>query len=422
PLDAYLLKRLSPPGRSPDSLDVVLSSLTDATCRQLVLEILPPLTILDPACGSGRWLLMALARLQTVYEACWAYAQTATDSALQAWVRSLRAAAQPPQWVWTQHILTQNLYGVDESAEAIAVTQLQLWLSQLATTPAIAPAVPLADLDFTIVQGNALIGFIRVDAESFDQISPKRSLADDEAVLQGDLLQPLAAASYHDTLAEKKIRGEQYQAQTQALSSEGSLPEYARTEFLRDRLHDVNHTTQQKLDRLLLEMLSRKLGIKVPELQPSGKSRQRLLTPGDISTLRPLHWGFCVNHVFERRGGFDVIMTHRPRGSLRPHSGEFYHHQADLFHQYGIEAAAWRRSRRQILLQFPELLARWNRYAAAIACLKAYVRRSDDYPAWSPAPPCPTLPHDSVLAHRCHALTHGESAPPYLHPPRPDPV
>jgi hypothetical protein len=371
--------------------------------------------MLDPACGSGRFLLMTLERLQAIYQTCWDYAQTASHPALQSWVRSLQAHDCPPQWAWTRQILTQTLYGADVRPEAIAVTQTQLWLRLLSTLPAGKPLPLLPDLDFNIVMGNALVGFIRVDEESFDQIAPKRSPAeaDRETVLQGNLLQPLAAASYRDTLAEKQIRIEHYRAQTQAMGAEGGIPDYVQREFLRDRIETVNAAAQQKLNDLLFATWSRQLGIVVKEPQSAGRARKRLLTPTDVAALHPLHWGFAFNKIMAQ-GGFDLIITNPPEGTLRPQAEAFYDQHQALFEQAGISLTAFRRSRRQILQQQPELATLWGIYAGRINSLRDFVRRSPDYPDSGGANTRRSLPFKSLFAQRCAWLAKADGIPPQI--------
>jgi hypothetical protein len=66
---------------------------------------------------------------------------------------------------------------------------------------------PLPNIDFNIMAGNSLIGLIRVDAEGFDRLSTPLSRsgrgAGGEGVLQGNLLQTLAASAYQQILEDK---------------------------------------------------------------------------------------------------------------------------------------------------------------------------------------------------------------------------
>ena len=295
------------------------------------------------------------------------------------------------------------------------MTQTQLWLRLLATIKPHTPLPLLPDLDFNLIAGNALVGLIRVDEQSFDQIVPKRApaIATRETVLQGNLLQPLAAASYRDTLAEKQIRVEHYRAQTQAMGREGQVPEYVQREFLRDRIAAVNAAAQQKLNGLLFETLSRQLGIVVKEPQPSGQVRKRLLTPADVEALQPFHWGFSCNKILAQ-GGFDLIITRPPQGTLSPRPEEFYRLHQECFEQLGITLTAFRRSRRQLLKQHPELATRWSTYAGRIACWRDYIRRSEDYARVSSATLRRSIPLQQLFVQRCAHLLKATAIAPHI--------
>ena len=275
---------------------------------------------------------------------------------------------------------------------------------------------PCQILDFNITVGNALVGFIRVDEERFDKIVAKRLRPESssETVLQGDLLQPLTAANYRDTLAEKQIRAEHYRTQTKAMAEVDNIPEYVQRVFLRDRIDEVNQAAQQKLNRLLLGTLSQQLGIYVREPHTSGRTHKRFLTLADIETLQPFHWGFFFNTLLEQRGGFDVILTHPPTGTLRPNADEFYTQHANLFQQYKLEPATFRRSRRSTLQQFPDLAKQWATYAGRFSYLRDYFRRSDTYPI-----PTATrsISFKMLFAQRCTALLSLRGVEPYLYEP-----
>ncbi|MEL7314751.1 MAG: hypothetical protein AAFN08_07340, partial [Cyanobacteria bacterium J06559_3] len=376
-------------------------------------------TILDLACGSGRLLLLALERLQQIYHACRNYAEQSPNTKLQDWVRSLQGTKSNIAWTLASRILTQNLYGVDIRPEAVEITQMQLWLALLATATTTYDLATLPDLDFNITAGNALVGFIRVDEERFDKIIAKRPRQQppSETVLQGDLLQPLTAANYRDTLAEKQIRVEHYRVQTKAMAEVGNIPEYVQTDFLRDRIDEVNQAAQQRLNRLLLANLSQQLGIQVRESYPSGRTRKRFLTPADIEALQPFHWGFFFSSILEQRGGFDVILTHPPAGTLRPNADEFYTEHAALFQAHTINQTTFRRLRRATLQQFPDLAKHWAIYAGRFSYLRDYFRRSDAYPI--PTIPAATrsLPLKTLFAQRCAALLSPRGVAPYLHGP-----
>ena len=101
---------------------------------------LDEITVVDPACGSGAFLLGMMQELvdlqTTLYNA-------GVDS------RSLHALKL--------HIIERNLYGVDIDEFAVNIAMLRLWLSlAIDFDGATPPALP--NLDFKIVRGDSLLG------------------------------------------------------------------------------------------------------------------------------------------------------------------------------------------------------------------------------------------------------------------------
>jgi Eco57I restriction-modification methylase len=108
-----------------------------ASGEQAALSILRAVTILDPAVGSGAFLLGALDRLA-----------------------ALRARETPRPSALKREILRRNLFGVDRHPMAVRLTELRLWLAVVADEPdgAAARIAPLPNLDYLIRQGDSLAG------------------------------------------------------------------------------------------------------------------------------------------------------------------------------------------------------------------------------------------------------------------------
>ena len=104
------------------------------------LAALRSITVCDPACGSGAFLIRAYDFLEEQYANIIGNLSLDADSAAE------RLADEIPDM-----ILTDNLFGVDLSPEAVEITQLALWIRSARR------GRTLADLSNNIVCGNSLV-------------------------------------------------------------------------------------------------------------------------------------------------------------------------------------------------------------------------------------------------------------------------
>ena len=105
-----------------------------------VARALAEVTVVDPACGSGAYLLgmmQELIELQTALYNAGADAKALSDLKLE--------------------IIQRNLYGVDIDSFAVNIAMLRMWLS-LAIDYEGATPEPLPNLDFKVVCGDSLLG------------------------------------------------------------------------------------------------------------------------------------------------------------------------------------------------------------------------------------------------------------------------
>ncbi|MBD0267157.1 MAG: hypothetical protein ICV77_02575, partial [Cyanobacteria bacterium Co-bin8] len=235
----------------PPSLNDLLMAMAAPNARVL-LEQMPSLTILDPACGSGRYLARALQFLTQTGAVLAAILKTTSGISLPDWLKlepesSLTLALQ-------RRLLNRSFLGVELSAQALELARLQIFLQLVQQVKQVQELQGLPDLALTVLQGNSLIGLIKVDSERFDQVEDKAAVEQSEAeadlALQGNLLQPLLAENYRSTLAERQIWLEHYRDQTHLLSEVNGIPGYVQAEFLRDRLLELNRTVQDELNQL----------------------------------------------------------------------------------------------------------------------------------------------------------------------------
>jgi hypothetical protein len=104
------------------------------------LEILQNLRIVDPACGSGAFLIAAYEALDDKYNYVTGYLSHHGGTNVPDPLEDI-----------PDIIVKNNLYGVDLSKEAVEITQLSLWLRTARKGRS------LADLSQNIVQGNSLV-------------------------------------------------------------------------------------------------------------------------------------------------------------------------------------------------------------------------------------------------------------------------
>lgn len=104
--------------------------------------------VLDPACGSGAFLIEAFDQLHKVYEV--------SNDRLEE-LRGSRSLFDPDR-----QILQQNLFGVDLNEEAIEICRLSLWIKTAARGKI------LTSLDHTIRVGNSVVSDPAVHPRAFD--------------------------------------------------------------------------------------------------------------------------------------------------------------------------------------------------------------------------------------------------------------
>lgn len=370
-------------GRRHRSTDLLLQDLSPTEAGALLAE-LGQITLLDPACGSGRFLVAALHQLVDLAQGLRAIAASGSPKNLPAWAKP---AASDATLGLYQHFATHALYGLDLWPPAVELARLRLWLQGVQHTTQPAELTTLPDLTLTVLVGNALVGLVQVEDERFDQVPPKRGAkakaTEPAAPLQGNLLQPLIADSYQSALAERQVRLEHYRSQTQLLAEVGSVPAYAQADFLRDRIDELNTIAQGKLTQLLWSECSQQLGLRVPD--PVGDRPTRPVSPADIDAAQPFHWGFYFHGLLRDRGGFDIVLSHLPRGVIEATQAGFVEQYAPLFEQKQVASSTFLHNYREVLTIDPDLAQAWAEYRGQFTWLSHYLRRSEQYPHSSQA-------------------------------------
>ena len=125
--------------RLVDDHDASGISISQATAIQQALEVV---TVVDPACGSGAYLVGMMQEL--------------VDLRVELYNQKLKQDARS-LYELKLHIIERNLHGVDLDPFAVNIAMLRLWLSLAIEFEGDQPE-PLPNLDFKIVEGDSLLG------------------------------------------------------------------------------------------------------------------------------------------------------------------------------------------------------------------------------------------------------------------------
>ncbi|CAG0976982.1 Modification methylase PaeR7I [Anaerolineae bacterium] len=164
-----------------------------------ILEALKRITICDPACGSGAYLLGMMQELLELRRNLFTARHL---DAIGVYKRKLE-------------IIQSNLYGVDIDQFAVNITRLRLWLSLIVDFEGDKP-LPLPNLDYKVEVGNSLTA---------PEPMPKPSSSAKGGGVQLDLMRSQQIAEYRDLKnryldahgKEKKALHKQVEAQRQTI-------------------------------------------------------------------------------------------------------------------------------------------------------------------------------------------------------------
>jgi len=341
-----------------DTLNDLIANLDLELCRVL-LDELPRITILDPACGSGAFLVAAMKVLMRVYTPVTGFIEhNQGDHKLNTWLaegqRRPDGGKRSINYYVKKSIITNNLFGVDIMAEATEIARLRLFLNLVASANSVDELEPLPNIDFNIMPGNSLIGLLKVEEY-------------DDMVLSG--------SSFTTT----KNEFQQILAQREALLARYRNSDASKQDLqeLRADISALHDKVQPNLNNLLLHEFDKKLHIRYEQVALTGKPKSLPPTLEHIVDLDPFHWGYEFSRVVGR-GGFDIILTNPPWEIFKPQAKEFFAQHSVLISKKKMDIKAFEQQQAR-LLQDPEVGAAWVAYLSHFPFASAYFRASEQY-------------------------------------------
>ena len=351
------------PARQFDSVPELLVKLDAELCRELLYLVLPKLSLLDPACGSGAFLVAAMKTLINLYSAIVGRIKFLNDPKLDQWLKRIEAAHPNIPYFIKKTIITDNLFGVDIMEEATEIAKLRLFLALVSSAQTVDQLEPLPNIDFNIMAGNSLVGLVHVQAEEFEAKQPGH---------MGDMFRP----TYRQILEEKNLLIEKYRHGDEIYGKD--------LQVLRNNIDGHKRDAQARLNDLLLAEFSQ-LGIKFEQATwdaAKGKEGKPIKRPPkieDIEVLHPFHWGYEFDEILNQRGGFDAIITNPPWEGFKPLDKEFAKEYDPEIERRGTNIKDFE-VRFKALLKQPSLLAQYLAYRSSFPHVSAWFRASSRYP------------------------------------------
>lgn len=342
PADTHLHHNLSDALTSADR-DLVRHLLTaDDGLKQI--------SLLDPACGSGAFLVAALKTMLDVYTVLMGRIHALHDPTLLDWEARLRGTHASYHYNLKKQIITENLYGVDLMPEAAEIAKLRLFLSLVSSANTLDDLEPLPNIDFNILTGNSLIGLLEVNENAYN--AQRNSKAAAMTPLLG-----VGSVTYGDIVKERQRLLKIYRHRDVQAPQELTA--------LREGIQRQKDTAYETLNALLHKQFH-DLGIKYEEVNwdsakgTESKAKKRALTMDDIMALKPFHWAFEFAEVMER-GGFDAVITNPPWDSVKPEPKEFFAKYSEKIRKNETSKAEFNEIKSN-LLRDSELMQDWLEY------------------------------------------------------------
>ncbi len=352
-------------GRKFHSLADLLLNLDSSLCRELLFQVLPHLKLLDPACGSGAFLVAAMRTLINIYSAVIGRIKFLNDKSLAEQVKTWETEHKSLSYFIKRTIITDNLFGVDIMEEATEIAKLRLFLALVSSAQTLEQLEPLPNIDFNILAGNSLIGLIKVDAEQFDA-------SKGEFGGQVDLFRK----SYRQVLDEKNRLIDTYR---HTVTWAGDLD----LSSLKRQIETQKGEAQTTLNEILLNEWHQ-AGIKFEEATwdtaqgKQGKPKKRNLRIADIETLQPFHWGFEFDEILNRRGGFDAIITNPPWEIFKPNAKEFFQEHSNLVSKKKMTIKEFEKEQTK-LLKDSEIRSLWLDYLSRFPHVSNWFRAAPQF-------------------------------------------
>lgn len=362
---------------TPDSLvETLLDSALDPVLEKAEaeggVEAILDLKVIDPACGSGHFLLGAARRMAER-------------------VAELRDPDSPDRQAALRDVVARCIHGVDRNPMAVELAKVALWIES------VSPGQPLGFLDANIRCGDALLGVF--DLEALEQGIPDNAYKP----LTSDSKE--AAGFYKKkNKDEKKGQGSfDFETGTGAmppkklaanLATIRRMPEdtVGQVEKKREAFEAWRRDPARWNTKVACDLYTAAFLLPKTEV-PENYQRSTVPTTADVwkklgggslygpleaaaldaaDAARAFHWPLAFPDVLIGKGGFDVVLGNPPWEVVQLSEKEYFESRAPEIAE--LKGAARKRAIAELEAQHPELFAEFSRDKRLFDAMNEFAR------------------------------------------------
>ena len=297
-------------------------------------ELLKTIKVIDPACGSGAFLITMLQEIVKLRR----FLQLSPDN-----IKNGALVEDQSPYELKRQTIENNIYGVDIDPSAVEIAKLRLWLSLVVDEDNIKQIKPLPNLDYKIMQGNSLL-------EEFEGIKLFDEKLLQSPIITADLLDPVnelisklqnQLLKYYSQHPEWMQKGEHRDKPQEVINLEKRLKDvmrqnkkikensteqkdlfsspYNESLYIREQLENLHKEFFKETNKSRKDDLKRRINnlewdlIEVTLKEQNKLSTLKKLEEFKLSNTKPFFlWKLNFADVFEDKGGFDVVVANPP--------------------------------------------------------------------------------------------------------------